>query len=772
MTSESSRRADWIALAVLAGIVTIVFADVLAGVNALYARDVAHYYYPAKHVLREIVLGGEFPFWNPYFGAGQPMAANPEHEVFYPLTWLILLPNFRAAFHLLTILHLYIAAFTMYAFLRSLQMRPSSAFFGALSYAIGGVAVSYLNLLPYLYSIAWLPLTCLFTRRFIRGRAWRDFAAAAFFFSLQLLVAEPSTVLQSGMLLGFYALFVCVRQRSIRPMIAVALISIAAFAAGAVQMIPMLDHASDSVRAGGLTLKTASDWSMPPARLSQFLFPNALGYLDFGGRALYWGQRLYPDRSLPFLYSIYPGLLLAVLTLAGLLARVRGWAIVLTVSLVSIVLAMGGHTPLWQALHEIGVVSLLRYPEKFIFMTVFVSIVFGARVLDELLGGSERLRRIARRTALAVAIAAAGAAVFAHTPLYPQIFFDLWRPRPETAVAMLMASMTTWLVAAARAAVVFILVRSAERRNPWLGLAALFVVLDLGMVLYEAVPRIPVTFYDESPQIARHLPPKRNEWRIFHHAGLNRTRLAVRDYIRPHPDMYWIGRNGMMPMIPAQYGIRMALDPDYDLTALRPTGDFMLSALELSNLRPDWVEIAASMSNVGYRAVFRAPAEAFAEARGDRRVLQPVGILALEPAPRYYFADRIEPITSREEFVRKLASRPLARRAALVYGPGFVPASGTVTRFSETANTARIEVITAGRAFLVISVTPHKYWRITVDGRETGAIITNVGYQGVVIPAAGRHVVEMRYRNPLVAVGGTISLLSLLALAFITMRRL
>jgi uncharacterized membrane protein YfhO len=90
----------------------------------------------------------------------------------------------------------------------------------------------------------------------------------------------------------------------------------------------------------------------------------------------------------------------------------------------------------------------------------------------------------------------------------------------------------------------------------------------------------------------------------------------------------------------------------------------------------------------------------------------------------------------------------------------------------ETANTARIVVETQGRALLVMSVTPHKYWRVTIDGAEAESLRVNVGFQGVIVPSAGRHVIEMRYRNPLVAVGAGVSLLSLLALAFITMRRL
>jgi uncharacterized membrane protein YfhO len=62
-----------------------------------------------------------------------------------------------------------------------------------------------------------------------------------------------------------------------------------------------------------------------------------------------------------------------------------------------------------------------------------------------------------------------------------------------------------------------------------------------------------------------------------------------------------------------------------------------------------------------------------------------------------------------------------------------------------------------------MSVTPHKYWRITIDGHDVPAVVANIGYQGVVVPP-GRHVVEMRYRNPLVAAGAAVSAATLLAL--------
>ena len=193
--------------ALLSLIATISFADVLFGVNQLYMRDLTRYYYPAKQILREVVQHGEFPYWNRYFSAGQPIAANPEHEVFYPLTWLILLPSYDLGYRLHILIHIYIGLLGMYALLRSMELRPPAAWFGALSFGLGGIYLSYVNLLPILFCAAWLPLTCLFVRRFLLRRNIRDFAAAALFLGMQFLVAEPTTVMQTGLLIGMYALY-------------------------------------------------------------------------------------------------------------------------------------------------------------------------------------------------------------------------------------------------------------------------------------------------------------------------------------------------------------------------------------------------------------------------------------------------------------------------------------------------------------------------------------------------------------------------------------
>ncbi|HEU4886766.1 MAG TPA: hypothetical protein VFV49_02695, partial [Thermoanaerobaculia bacterium] len=344
------RRHDRLAIGSLVAVITLLFFDVVIGSGAFYTRDAALWYYPFKSVLRDVIAGGEFPYWNPFTSGGQPLAANPVHEVFYPLTWLAMLPGL-VAFNWHVLVHVYLLTIGTFALLRSLGTSRAAACLGALSFGLGGFVLSSLSLFPFLFSAAWLPLTCLFTRRFLHHHSARDFALAAVSLGMQFLIGEPVTIVQTGLLLGLYALS---RKSRLRDVAAVAAISIAALLLSSVQILPGLDHARDSVRAGGFDFKSVSEWSTPPRRLVEVFYPDTFGSARPDAEVLYPGGDLYPRRRAPFILSIYSGLLMAVLALAGLIARVRGAWLYLTIAALSLILAFGSYTPLLQFLYDLG----------------------------------------------------------------------------------------------------------------------------------------------------------------------------------------------------------------------------------------------------------------------------------------------------------------------------------------------------------------------------------------------------------------------------------
>ncbi|MCU1229588.1 MAG: hypothetical protein JWO97_2472 [Acidobacteria bacterium] len=768
------RRHDVLALSILALLGTIFFADVLFGINQFYMRDLTRYYYPTKQILREIVQHGEFPYWNRYYSAGQPIAANPEHEVFYPLTWLILLPSYDFGYRLHILIHIYIGLFGMYALLRSMELRAFAAFAGALAFGLGGLYLSYINLLPILFCAAWLPLTCLYARRFLLHRTLRNFALAAFFLGLQFLVGEPTTIAQTGFLLGLYAMYrgwysTPRASKIFTRVFWIGAISSIGLLVGAAQIIPAIDHVRDSARSRPFDFDLVSAWSMPWAKFAEMIFPNILGHISIKQVMWYWAGGLYTGMGSPFIFNIYAGLLVIALAAGAMFVRPRGGRFVLIVISLSSLFALGGHTPLLKFLYDAHIVTSLRYPEKFILFGIFALIVFSSQMLDRILGGDDELRDGALGFVFAVTVVAITFAGLSFTPMFTRVMMKIWGMPAGVGTTMIISFMRTdWIVAAVRGVLLVALLWSIRivPRKAWYVAATLFIALDLGIVVNELNPRMPRHFFDPPPA-ASQFPKDRSQFRIFHEADWYGTEEIARKYFSTGEAVYWVVRNGLYPMTPAGSQLRTVLERDYDKTALVPTIVLTDAIWDLKRSgRQDWYTPFMAMSNAWYRGVYRDFDVEKKRNGGNFKASHPIDFIEGEHYPRYYFADQVVTIRDRKEFVSHLSHNTYSAKTAFVmHYPSFVPARGEVRSVRETANSATLDVVSNGQGLLVMSVTPHKYWHILVDGKPSQAILTNIGYQSLII-TPGHHTVTMQYRNELVLIGLgiTLTMLTLLVL--------
>src|SRR5687768_1113747 len=350
-------RGDRRGVLLLVALTVLLFADVLFAGRGFYKGDLFVYHFPMKKVVRDLILAEGLPQWNPAYHAGQPLAANPAYELFYPPQWLVLLP-FPFGFQLHIVVHFALAAVGMYLFLRSFDVRAPAAILGAVAFAFGAPYLSLLIRLPFLFAMSWLPWVLLFARRAIDGGRPRDLALAAIVFGMQALLGEPVTVLQTGALVGGYAVYRAIRDR--RALLRAAVIAFGAFLIAAVSLIPAIDHARDSVRAEGFAWKYASNWSTPPLRLAELAYPRffrALTSRD-GSQAI---RTMYAMRSQPYISEIYLGLLIAVAAFAGLIHDGRGRWWVVGALAISVLFALGSHTPLLSLLHDSGLTRSIRY---------------------------------------------------------------------------------------------------------------------------------------------------------------------------------------------------------------------------------------------------------------------------------------------------------------------------------------------------------------------------------------------------------------------------
>ena len=667
----------------LTALIVIAYADIIFAGRGLFLQDITTYHYPMKHVVREVIARGEFPFWNRYQSGGQPLAANPAYEVFYPLQWLIFLPSFHFGLQLHILIHFLIAGIGAYRLARSLGCGTLAATFAGISFAFCGPVLSLSTKLPILFSCAWMPWSLDFGRRFLLTRDRLAFAGAAVTLGLQAIIAEPTVLMQTAALLLGYAVWTAAAPGgAFRRIALVAAMGAAGMAIAAVQLIPAADFARDTVRSQTFPFVFVANWSTPPARALELIVPKYFEHVkDDQGRALI--ASMYPYRIEGFLPSFYLGIGVLILAAAGVITRMRGWGVMLGTIAAFGLIAAGEHTPLLRILYDVGIFRAVRFPEKFVLAPALILIIWAALVLE----------RGEKRGITAAAILAGVIALIALLPRHVE---------------------PNWLVADVllRIAVVAVVLRYPR----W---AVAVMALDVWSATRDLVPRMPRSFFDPAP-IAQHLPPT---GRIYSEAAWDWWDQKPISFAyfgnKTVEEYWWTLRDGAFPNVPAYWGYQLALEDDVDRTSLLNTDALRdeLKRLRRSGFGAE--EPLLHVSNVTALLRFR-PVEGQSG--------PPVEVVPVADSPRY-----------------------------------FLQPPGEVTDLRETDNAIHLQTRGATRSSLVLSVTGHRYWSATVDGQDAQLMPAYIAYQSLDVPP-GSHTIELRYRNPLFAWSGAVSLIALAAM--------
>ncbi|MFY9549644.1 MAG: YfhO family protein [Thermoanaerobaculia bacterium] len=152
-------------------------------------RDQGDFFYPLKLSTAQRLRSGEIPLWNPLSGAGEPWLANGQSGVFYPPTWLFLLPSPALAGGLFLLLHFAIAAWGARRFLKEENVSDAGALMGAAAFAASGVAASLSAYWNHFGAFAFLPGIAALARSGLRTRA--SVAGLAALTGLQAMAGSP-----------------------------------------------------------------------------------------------------------------------------------------------------------------------------------------------------------------------------------------------------------------------------------------------------------------------------------------------------------------------------------------------------------------------------------------------------------------------------------------------------------------------------------------------------------------------------------------------------
>jgi hypothetical protein len=434
-------RKDLLPAAVLTAFPLILYAPFLLGKEVLYWGVYLLQFYPWRQLAVEQIRAGHWPLWNPYLGAGTPLAANLQTAAFYPPNLLFLLMPVEQAFAWELALHVALAGLCAYYLGRALGLSPFGALIGGLAYGGGGYVVAHWVFPSMVYAAAWLPLMLALAERTIRrARPNTQYPIAnnrdrilgigslALVIALQLLAGHAQTSFYSAVIVACFSLVRLLqrgegsRGEHIRGQAVAAgsllLAALWGLALAAIQLLPTAELVAHSQRAGALTdLRFALELSFWPWRIIGLLAPDFFGNPARDG---YWAYGTYWEEAT--FVGVLP-LILAALALAGwwrgrkdgtqgaIPSKPTSWVPFFSLlALLSLLLALGDHTPLYPLLFRyIPGFGLFQAPAR-----LMIGYALGVAMLAGI--GAETLRLPPRtRTALRVlallglGIAAAGA---------------------------------------------------------------------------------------------------------------------------------------------------------------------------------------------------------------------------------------------------------------------------------------------------------------------------------------------------------------------------
>lgn len=784
----------WLPAVIFVGLTVALFRDFIFSDRMLYGGDTLSLGYVARAFYADALTRlGIFPRWNPQILGGTPFleALSGGDSLYPPSVLLLLLTEPYRALGWKLVLHVALAGFFMFGWVRGLGSSRAAALVSGTAYMLAPYMISLVH--PghdgRLFVTALTPLLFwVVDRHFVRPTV-RTFAAIALVIGGIILTTHFQMAYFLFGAVGLYAIFRSVVLWRTRPdgddadeaptaagRVAASRFglflaaSVAGAAVGAVQLLPAVDYVTESSRrtattaeaAGERGLAWSSSWGMHPEEAMGLVIPEFAGNNAGGApwaQNTYWGRNVFKDNHEG---AGVVTLLLAVLAFAGGRRRdVRFFFAGLAG--VAFLFALGTHTPLWRIFYEVVPgIRLFRAPAQVMFLFAFSAATLAAFGVDRLVGLGDEDRAGASKP-MKVLWGAAGAlgvlALLASTGLLTSFWTSVVDTSADAARLDRLSTLAPFITRGAWVSFALALGAAAvvwALRSRYL--APTGAVLIIGILVVTDELRVSDTFV-QVIDFDQWAAPGPNMQAV----------LDLEDGSTEPYRMLSMAQNGQDTR-PALYGIELAAGhhPN-DLARYRELIGMVgseppMHLLESANIRrllnvryilwPDY-----ALGQVGGNIVSRTT---LPDGSPYETMLAEAGL----PRARLVGGAVVQTDEDAVAYMRSASFDP-EREVVLPEPPPIAldgqPPTGTVTWVRRTPNELALSVTTERPALLVVADNWFPAWRATVDGEETPILRAYHTLRAIPVEP-GEHTVEMSYRSDVVARSLWVSLVVLVGL--------
>jgi len=687
-------------------------------------RDFGLFGYPLAHHVKETLLAGQIPLWNPFNDCGHPFLAQWNTMVLYPPALLNLVMPLSWSVGLLAVLHLCAGGMGMYALALRWTRNTWGAAFAGIAYAFSGIVQNSLMWPNNIAALGLLPWVLLTTFNAWRhgGRAmiWAGLVGA-----LQMLSGAPEIILFTWVLAGLaLATDLWSRGWSARPPLRLLLVALLTAGLAAIQLAPFLDLFAHSPRASGETLM---DWAIGRSSWANFFIPL---FENTGPQA---SGSFFQD-SQQWTHSYYCGLAPWLLALVAVIRNrtKRDWLFALLAPF-AILLAMGDAGGIYPLLNRFLPLGAMRFPVKFLMLVTVALPLLGAVAIKRL--------PVGRRSGTHVWSLMVGATLFVIA-----LWLSSEREMPDAARKVAAGSAKGRLLLLIVAGVALLYAASAKRSARKIALP-LFVALawfDLAFHQPNLAPTVPRRFYDEAnPALSNVTGAKLGEGRAVPSDGAQNYFLfgpskPLAEHLREKRQGLYSNLN-LLDDIPKVNGFYSLWLPRFgDVQHLLYHGPYELNPGFADFLGVRHVNSARSP----VEWLTRPTARPLVTAGQVPRVMSLAEIQALLPTPEF------DP----------------GRMVLLESEVGLTNANVIAAEVSDIdwqAQRITFHVTSPAATIATIAQSHYHWWRATVNGEPTPIHLANGAFQAVVVPA-GQSDVILEYVDRSFALGAMVTAFSAL----------
>ena len=348
-------------------LIFLYFNEVFLFDNIFSERDLSVFFYRYIQHWVETLRSGELPLWNPYVMCGEPLLANIQPNILYPLSIIYFVLPVDFAFNMMIVLHFFLSGLFTFLLMKELKASDEAAAISAVSFVFGGYLLSVHNVLSTLLSVAWFPAVIALYLRSLRHCSWKLAVLCGFSLYCMFSGGGLETIIMTAGIISLLTLFPCLYEKneiniSLPFRLMFCSIAFACFVLiGAVQILPFLELIQHSIRSEGISYSEAILWSLEPKNLIYLFAPDIFRQ----GIENYWNEQSW-------LKTIYTGVLPFLLAAFFCMEKGKRKFLVFIILATSVFLSLGDYNPLYRFLFAcFPVLQKVRYPVKFFFIVIF-----------------------------------------------------------------------------------------------------------------------------------------------------------------------------------------------------------------------------------------------------------------------------------------------------------------------------------------------------------------------------------------------------------------